>query len=254
MPSVSASDAALPAGRTLKPTMIALEATARLTSPSVMPPTAAWTMVTFTFCVESLASAWLDGLDRALHVALDDQLELELIGLLEPVGEGLERDARVLRDERLRRLLPARLGDLLGGARVLDGVHADRRRSGTSFRPSTSTGVDGPASRTARPSSSVIARTLPHAAPARRMSPACRVPSCTMTRATGPRPRSRSASITVPLARFFGLALSSSTSAWRSTASSSSSMPCARLGRDVRRTSCRRPTPRAGGRARRGRA
>jgi hypothetical protein len=36
------------------------------------------------------------------------------------------------------------------------------------------------------------------------MSPTRSVPSCTMTRATGPRPRSSRASITVPLARAWG--------------------------------------------------
>ena len=80
-------------------------------------------MVTFTFGVESFDERVADGLDRALHVGLDDELELELIGLGEARREGLERDARVLRDERLRRLLAPRLGDLLGRLRVLDGVH-----------------------------------------------------------------------------------------------------------------------------------
>ena len=48
--------------------------------------------------------------------------------------------------------------------------------------------------------SDTSARTRPHSAPATTRSPTCSVPRCTSTVATGPRPRSSLASITVPSA------------------------------------------------------
>ena len=96
---------------------------------------------------------------------------------------------------------------------------------GTSLRPKISTGIDGPASLTRRPLSSTIARTLPLAAPADTKSPTFKVPFCTRIVATGPRPLSSSASITSPLARLFGFAFSSSTSAVRRIISSNCSIP-----------------------------
>ena len=63
--------------------------------------------------------------------------------------------------------------------------------SGTSDRPWISTGIAGPASCTALPVSSVIARTRPNTAPASTMSPRFSVPDCTSTVATGPLPLSR---------------------------------------------------------------
>ena len=84
---------------------------------------------------------------------------------------------------------------------------------GTSPKPSTSTGWLGPAEVTLRPLSSIIARTRPKAVPATMGSPILRVPFCTSTVATGPRPLSSSASIMVPRAALSGFALSSRTSA-----------------------------------------
>ena len=52
-------------------------------------------------------------------------------------------------------------------------------------RPSTSTGVDGPAVLIERPRSSMSARTLPTMVPAMTVSPTLSVPSCTSTVATG---------------------------------------------------------------------
>ena len=95
---------------------------------------------------------------------------------------------------------------------------------GTVERPRTCTGRDGPASFTAWPFSSNIARTRPCATPATIASPTCRVPDCTRTVETAPRPLSRFASMATPRASLFGLARSSRTSAVRVTASSSSSI------------------------------
>ena len=96
---------------------------------------------------------------------------------------------------------------------------------GTSVRPWISTGIEGPASLMGLPFSSSIARTRPKVCPASTTSPVLSVPDCTSTVATGPRPLSRRASITRPLAMASTGARSSSTSAWSSTCSSKSSMP-----------------------------
>ena len=70
-----------------------------------------------------------------------------------------------------------------------------------------------------------IAFTFPHCVPATTMSPTFRVPFCTSTVATYPRPLSSVDSITEPVALRFGLALRSRSSASRSTFSMSSSTP-----------------------------
>ncbi len=96
---------------------------------------------------------------------------------------------------------------------------------GTSDNPRISTGVEGVASFTLLPLSSIMALTLPWHAPAETKSPTCSVPFCTRTVATGPRPLSSSASITSPLARLLGFAFSSIISAVRRIVSSKSSIP-----------------------------
>ena len=70
---------------------------------------------------------------------------------------------------------------------------------GSCSRPSTSTGVDGPATLSGRPRSSMSARTRPTTGPAMMLSPTRSEPSCTSTVATGPRPRSSLVSSTVPM-------------------------------------------------------
>ena len=62
--------------------------------------------------------------------------------------------------------------------------------SGTPPRPSTSTGIDGPASLICWPLSSTSARTRPLSVPTTKMSPRLSVPRLTSTVATGPRPLS----------------------------------------------------------------
>ena len=76
------------------------------------------------------------------------------------------------------------------------------------------------------PWSSSIARTRPKASPATIESPGRSVPRCTRTVATGPRPRSRCASIATPCASWCGFASRlSAASAVNNTASSSDSIP-----------------------------
>ncbi len=96
---------------------------------------------------------------------------------------------------------------------------------GTPDKPSTSAGIDGPASLIACPVSSNIARTRPNSWPASNMSPWCSVPSWTNTVATGPRPLSSADSTTTPRQRRSGEAFSSRTSACNTIESSSWSTP-----------------------------
>ncbi len=97
--------------------------------------------------------------------------------------------------------------------------------SGTPSKPCTSTGREGPASLTFLPWSLLRARTRPEKEPQTKLSPWCRVPSCTSTVATGPRPLSSLASTICPRAGLSGLAFSSRISACRATISSRASRP-----------------------------
>ena len=85
--------------------------------------------------------------------------------------------------------------------------------TGTSFKPMISTGVPGKASVISLPISLVILRTLPYAVPTTTESDCLKVPFCTSKVETGPLPLSSLASMTVPVASFFGLAFKSRTSA-----------------------------------------
>ena len=96
---------------------------------------------------------------------------------------------------------------------------------GTPVKPSTSTGVEGPASLAWLPLSSISARTRANSVPATTMSPTLSVPRWTSTVATAPRPRSSLASMTRPSARPSRGTCSSSTSACSRMVSSSLSRP-----------------------------
>ena len=95
---------------------------------------------------------------------------------------------------------------------------------GTSTRPVISTGTDGPAVSTRCPRSLVITRTRPTDIPATIVSPVFKVPFCTSSVATGPRPLSRRASMTIPLPARLGFAFSSFSSATKRMDSSSLSI------------------------------
>ena len=105
--------------------------------------------------------------------------------------------------------------------------------SGAPFNPRISTGVEGVATFTRSPLWSIIARTFPWAGPTATWSPMWSVPFCTNTVATGPRPLSKRASITIPRALRFGFAFNSSTSEVSTIISRSCSIPsfvCAETG------------------------
>ena len=93
--------------------------------------------------------------------------------------------------------------------------------AGVPFSPRTSTGTEGPASSRLSPWESTMARTRPHSEPATKMSPILRVPRCTRTVATEPRPCSNLASTTMPSAGRSGLDLRSRSSVCKRITSSS---------------------------------
>ena len=110
---------------------------------------------------------------------------------------------------------------------------------GVPCSPKTSTGVAGAASNTFLPFSLNMARTCPHSLPAMHTSPTFKVPFCTRTVATFPRPFSILASMTVPSAVRFGFAFKSKISACSKIASTSLSI----LMRFLAETSAHRLSP-----------
>ena len=125
-------------------------AAASCTSFSVMPPTARCTNATLTSSRSSFAQALGDGLERAVHVGLEDHVERGRLAPLDLLEDVLELDAGLRWPTACRRMVG-------GAARWLAGLGrpcgpscrrgrrgSRRRRSGTSDRPSTCTGVDGP--------------------------------------------------------------------------------------------------------------
>ena len=121
--------------------------------------------------------------------------------------------------------------------------------SGTSSRPSTSTGTDGPASVTCWPCSSNIARTRPHAGPATIVSPTCSVPSSTSAVTTGTAALSRGCdSSTYGLGRLLRVGdevFGDLDVGRRAAARRGAPRRRRRSARRRRGRSCRRPTPRA---------
>ena len=162
-------------------------------------------------------SASRDRLDRALHVGLDDDLQLLDLAALDLLVEVLERDLRGRAAiSALALLAAAVLGDLRAFCVVLDGVervarvgHAveaedlDRRRRAGLVRPA--------------PVSSVIARTRPKSRAADEGVAERERPVLRRGRSRPGRGRDRGGLDDGAAApRLFGLALSSSTSAWSS--------------------------------------
>ena len=206
--SRSATSAALRSGRTLKPMMMAFDAAASSTSDSLIAPTAEWMILIFVLSSDSLPSVDGQHFGRALHVGLDDDRQLLDVALGQLAPAAIRASGgRPWR--RARVPWPATAGRSRSAAPSPDrpptGTNR-RARAGVS-RPSTSTGVDGPATLSARPRSSMSARTRPTTGPAMMLSPTRSEPSWTSTVATGPRPRSSLVSSTVPSAARFGIGL-----------------------------------------------
>ena len=137
-----------------------------------MPPTPECTIARLDLVGSELLQCTADGLDRALHVALDQKGELLLArGILQRLHHLLERARRARRAQRLATLSDAVIGDLARSALRSRRRRSDRRPREPSLKPSTSTGTDGPADSTFSPWSSMRARTRPQAMPATTMSP-----------------------------------------------------------------------------------
>ena len=129
-PSRSASARASALGRTLKPTTSASEAEARFTSFSVMPPTPVWMTPTRTSGVLDLLELAEQRLDRALDVALEDDVQVLDLAGLEIVVQRLERDAtsRALGELLAAEPLRANVRKVLRLALVLDDADELARR------------------------------------------------------------------------------------------------------------------------------
>ena len=166
-----------------------------------------------------------DRLDRALHVALDDERQFLAAGAVFSWLIMSCSEVRATPDAAGRKLLAllalAIFGDFAGARLVLDDgdAVAGFRRAGEAEH------LDRASKAALRvtfsPLSSSSARTRPHCEPATTISPTFSVPRWTSTVATGPRPRSSRASMTVPSAVRSGSALRSSSSACSAIASSS---------------------------------
>ena len=140
-PSRSASARASALGRTLKPITSAFEADARLTSFSVIPPTPVWMTLTRTSECWILPSSPSERLDGALHVALEDDVEILDDTLLQLREQALERDAAL---RALRQLLAAEpLGPLLREILGLPLVLDDARQLAGRRRPVEAEDLDG---------------------------------------------------------------------------------------------------------------
>ena len=207
MPSRSAAARACALARTLKPMIGASDAAARLTSDSVMPPTPACMICAATSSVPSFSSACTiastEPCTSPLMTIGERRLPCTCRRWIICSSEPRAPAACATIFSRRRRW---RYSVTSRARASLSTTPSRSPASGVAWKPSTATGVDGPASRTCSPRSSISARTRPHSPPATTMSPTCSVPRWTSTVATGPRPRSSCASTTVPSAGRSGLA------------------------------------------------
>ena len=156
----SASVTARSSGATRKPMTIACEASARRMSLSLIPPTALQEDPDRDLGVLQLLKLLGEGLERALDVGLEDQVEALDLLLGHLAVEVFERDGLALAqgDARVR----MRRVSAISRAREMSSMTANFSPAvGTASRPETSTGIEGPASVTERPLSSNRARTRP---------------------------------------------------------------------------------------------
>jgi hypothetical protein len=179
--------------------MTASEAEASVTSFSVIAPTPRWMIRSETSSLDlDLEQRVLDGLDGAADVALEDEVELGVLTLLEAVEQRLERRApTALREGGVALARSPLLGDLAGDAVLADDEEVVTG-AGDAGEAEHLHRLAGLASCTFSPRSLSMARTRPKASPATIESPTRRVPRWTRTVATGPRPLSSRASIATP--------------------------------------------------------
>ena len=148
--------------------IVALDAAASCTSLWVMPPTPRCTNASFTSSRSSLLEALGERLERAGDVGLEDEVERgrsPRLDLLEDVLEpgAADGDARPRGRGGATRCQCSRVSATLRAVFSSGATTKSSPASATSERPSTCTGVDGPASLTCSPWSSMSARTRPQA-------------------------------------------------------------------------------------------
>ena len=160
MPSFSAILRALALGRTWKPMMMALEAAARSTSLSEIAPTARWITFTFTSSVESLMRESV----RASIEPSTSALSTMLSSLKLPMAIRRPISSRVMCWVVLMPWMRMSCSRLLAMSLASFSSSSTLKLSpavGAPFRPSTDTGVDGPAASIFCPLSLNMAFTLP---------------------------------------------------------------------------------------------
>ena len=159
--SRSAMDFACASGRTLKPMMIALEADASVTSDSLIAPTPPWMTLTTTSSLESFTRLCFTASTEPCTSAFT------------MIGSSLTFPALICENRSSKEsfaFVSSISLFLLSAMNVSAKLLASfsfwwamkiSPAFGTSLRPRISTGVDGPASLTRLPLSSIMARTLP---------------------------------------------------------------------------------------------
>ena len=141
---------------------MAFDAAASSTSDSLIAPTPLWMMRIFTLLVAQLRERVGEHFRRTLHVGLDDDRQLLHAAFGNLLLQRLEREAAALGAERARPS-PASCRNIAIWRALAASASAWNASPGCGRppRPSTSTGVDGPAVLICRPRSSISARTLP---------------------------------------------------------------------------------------------
>ena len=199
----------------------AFEALARITSLSLMPPTAECSTRIDTSLVDDLFERADDRLERALHIRFDDDRQFFRDAGRDLREHLLEGAARAGCGSRVAPAALTEIGDVAraalvfgddeivaGERRAVEAQHLDRRRG---------TRLEHGFARDRRPARAPG----PIRCRRQRCRRRCSVPRWISTVATAPRPRSSLASSTTPSAGRFGLALRSSSSACSRIASSS---------------------------------
>ena len=159
--SLSAVSFAVASIFTLNPMMIAEDALARVTSDSLMAPTPPWIHFTTTSSLESLSRDCFTASTEPATSAL--MIRFSSFKFPDWIWEyRSSRDIRSLVSSSIfSRLSLIKVSANVLASLSLSGEMKISPAIGTSLRPRISTGVDGPASFTRRPLSSIIARTLP---------------------------------------------------------------------------------------------
>ena len=154
-------DFAVASGRTLKPIMIALDAAARLTSDSLIAPTPPWMTLTTTSSLDSFIRLCFTASTEPCTSALTISGSSFTFPALIWENRSSRESFIFVSSINLFLLSEIKVSAKLLASFSFSGCTNTSPAFGTSLRPRISTGVDGPASLTRRPLSSIIARTRP---------------------------------------------------------------------------------------------